>query len=77
MVEELLVNCLVTASREIKGSSELWKSNERLMFNSLNKLETKITKISDKYNGMILKSIGLNLYGKLPHPKNLDLDYMV
>jgi hypothetical protein len=43
---------------DIKGSSELWKSNEKTMFKNLNKLETLITKIVDKYNGLILKSIG-------------------
>jgi len=41
---------------DIVGSSELWKSSENAMFKNLNKLEERVTKITNKYNGLILKS---------------------
>jgi class 3 adenylate cyclase len=43
---------------DIKGSSELWNKKEEEMFIALDLHEKQIVKFSEKYNGIILKSIG-------------------
>jgi len=63
---------------DIKSSSELWKSSESEMFKNLNKLETQVSTITDKYNGMILKSIGDSFmisFDKLIDAINFSIDF--
>jgi len=43
---------------DIKGSSELWNKNEEKMFEALNIHEKQIVDLCEKYNAIILKSIG-------------------
>ncbi|MCK9476542.1 MAG: adenylate/guanylate cyclase domain-containing protein [Candidatus Muirbacterium halophilum] len=43
---------------DIKSSSELWNKYEEEMFKALDTHEKQIVKLSEKYNAVILKSIG-------------------
>ena len=43
---------------DIKGSSLLWGSDEDAMFKALEKHEKQLLKLTDDYDGVILKSIG-------------------
>lgn len=43
---------------DIKGSSDLWSGSEDKMFKALDIHEKQMEKLTDKYNGVIIKSIG-------------------
>ena len=49
-------NCLLFT--DIKGSSLLWKSSESKMYKAIIQHEDQIFRLCDKYDGVVLKSIG-------------------